>query len=96
MTHGRRHVCFPYLGCLDCRPLVPLAFELYMAHITWVQVYDFWNFFVKFVSKVEGEQTPNHPLKILDQFFLVCLLFHAVSCLFEMVLQNADGLVECF
>ena len=45
----------PYLGCLEHRPLVPLAFEPDMGHRTWVQVYDFGNFLLKFVCTAEGE-----------------------------------------
>ena len=82
MTHGRLHVFFLYLGCLEHRTLIPLTFELDMGHRTWEQVYDFWNLLVKFVYMVEGEQTPNHPLKILDQFFFSML---AVLCNFLLV-----------
>ena len=89
MTHGRRHVFFLYLGCLEHRPLVPLDFELDMGHRTWEQFYDFWNLLVKFVYMVEGEQTPNHSLKILDQFFFSML---AVSCGFLLV---QDGSSKC-
>ena len=70
-------------------PLVPLAFELDMGHRTWVQIYDFWNFLVKFVCMVEGEQTPNHPLQILDQLFFSLLV---VSCGFLLV---RDGSSKC-
>ena len=82
MTLGIHYVFLLPLGCLEQRPLVPLAFKLDMGHITWVQVYDFWNFLVKFVCTVEGEQTPNHPLQILDQLFFSLLV---VSCGFLIV-----------
>ena len=82
MTHGRRHVFFLYLGCLEHSPLVPLPFKLDMGHSTWVQVYNFQNFLVKFVCMVEGEQTPNRPLQILDWLFFSLFV---VSCGFLLV-----------
>ena len=73
---------FLYLGCLEHRPLVPLTFEVDMGHRTWVQVYDFWNFLVKFVCMVEGEKTPNCKLQVIDWLFFSMLV---VSCGFLLV-----------
>ena len=79
MTHERRQIFFFYLGAL---PLVPLACEPDMGHRTWVQVYDFWNFLVKFVCMVEGKQTPNRSLQTLNWLFFSLLV---VSCDFLLV-----------
>ena len=87
MTHERCHVFFLYFGSIEHMPLVPLAFELDMGHRTWVKVYVVWNFLVKFVCVIEGEQTPNCPLQILDRFFFSMLV---VSCGFFLIRDGSS------
>ena len=78
---------FSFMGCLENRPLVPLAFKLDMGHRTWVQVYVFWNFLVNFFCTVEGKKTPNQPLQILDRFLFSLLV---VSCGFLLIRDGSS------